>query len=84
MSSADLDAVHAREQRLQLRHYDEERGRYTRSRTVALSGYHDEQRLCRELQGRELQNLNGSLRNLFKQDKTPIPKADEVLSIPQL
>lgn len=57
---------------------------YTKSRTDALTGYHEEQRLRLEIQGQQLQQLDGSLRDVFKKDGVQIPKAEDNLSIPRL
>ena len=50
----------------------------------ALTGFRDEKRIRFDIQGHELQGLDQSLRDLFRQDKVNITKAEEVVSIPRL
>jgi hypothetical protein len=57
---------------------------YTRTRTNALTGFRDEQKIRIDVQGAELQHLDENLRDVFRQDNVKIPKSEETLSIPRM
>jgi hypothetical protein len=56
---------------------------YSRKRFNAISGTYEEERIRIKLQSDELGKLDSSLRDLFKRDGIPIPRADEPYMFPR-
>jgi hypothetical protein len=52
---------------------------YSKTRVNELTGSYEEQRIRIQLQGEQLQKLDGTLRDIFQKDGVPIPKAQDPL-----
>jgi hypothetical protein len=52
---------------------------YSKTRTNELTGSYEEQKIRIQLQGDQLEKLDGTLRGIFQKDGVPIPKADDPL-----
>jgi hypothetical protein len=52
---------------------------YSKTRTNELTGSYEEQKIRIQLQGDQLQKLDGALRGVFDKDGIPIPKAEDPL-----